>query len=209
MYKALTCLVLSLSLFLGGCYKYLSPTTKYVSESSLEYTHHEHPNALTVIRHVYIDPSFKTDTKRQILAGMEEWNVVFNGYEKFVLGTETPPFVGGLIHPSPFDFFVVNISPKDADDMEIPDGVLGWVDDLGDPIIHLIEYRMVDENVRVLFDHELGHALGLPHIPVQGTLMYPWYPNSACVDETTVRALVSVRKGQFSLSNMNWCAYKP
>ena len=194
-------LLLSL-VFVISCVKL---PVKYAPSSSAEYTNHPSPNQTTVIRHVYIDPSFKSVTKDEIVDGLEEWNKVLNGYDKFVVAKGEAPSYENM---SPFDFLVVNITAQEAEEMMMPDGVLGWVDELGDPVIHLVEYRMVDEDVKTLLAHEMGHSLGLPHLPVRGTLMFPYFPNSPCIDETTVRELVTVHKGQFDLEHLNWCNFK-
>lgn len=179
---------------------------KYIPDSSTAYTNHVPTNQTTVIRHVYIDPSFSSNTRNQIEDGLKEWNIVLNGYEKFVVAKGDLPAYENM---SPFDFVIVNITAKEAEEMLMPDGVLGWVDDLGDPVIHLIEYRMVDQNIKILLMHELGHSLGLPHLQVRGTLMFPYYANAPCATETDVRMLATVHRGAYDLSHLNWCSYLP
>lgn len=195
-------LFLCLSVLFLGC----SLPAKYVSRSSTAYSNHIRTNETTVIRHYYIDPSFKGTTSSQVEAGFDEWNIALNGYQKFVKGS-----LNGVAKDSelpPFDFLVVNVSSKDATDMLMPEGVLGWVDELGSPVIYLVEDRMTDQDIRILLMHELGHSLGLPHLPVKGTLMYPYYPNSPCIDEITIRELVTVGRGHYQLEHLNWCEFK-
>ena len=56
----------------------------------------------------------------------------------------------------------------------------------------------------MIVEHECAHALGLDHVQIKHTLMYPAYNNGVkCVDEVTAMQLASVLS--LNKENLNWC----
>lgn len=84
------------------------------------------------------------------------------------------------------------------------DGALAWVDADNPAVVHVITDlpAMTEVQERAVIVHEIGHALGLPHMA--GTLMAPVRGDGpACIDRATAETLARL-KG-WDAATMNWC----
>jgi hypothetical protein len=87
------------------------------------------------------------------------------------------------------------------------DSVLAYVDDLGGHRMYFSTERIGKRSLRGVAMHEIGHALGLPHIPVKGTVMYPSYDQGwteICVDEMTMRLMAELDE-RVSMEHVVYC----
>ncbi len=157
---------------------------------------------------VYVDKKFSTDHKADIRAAISEWNIVLNGYESLSIVSEDfdmEPAVLEQIEKSEQGLLVLRRGVEDS----VGDGVLGWVrmpDEGGEAhALNLVEDVFGTRSVKTVALHELGHVLGVRHLPIQGSVMFPFYGRfqAACVDQATVQALASVRGG--SWKTLNYC----
>jgi hypothetical protein len=177
-------------------------------------SHSPDPYARTLKYPVYVDKSFTEDQKGQIRESLEIWNKTFNGYQEFYV--RDSEWVPNRIQEGNIEVIlnqreglrIVRVSPS-----EQSDGILGWVDDLGDETVHLIPERCEmygeDKGLKIVSMHEIGHALGIPHNGAKGSLLYPYYThqlpaNDNCIDNITAMQLSRANE-RFELEHLNFC----
>lgn len=161
---------------------------------------------------VYVDGEFSAAEKDAIRDSVLAWNDALNGYT--VLEIETMSFdmdvkVLEKIETQHQGLAIMKVLSNDPlVDLVADEGTLAWVDGLGGHNMFIIEDRIGRRNLRAIVMHEIGHALGLPHIAVKNTLMFPNYNfGSTCIDDVTIRALASVRS-RYDAAHMNFCVAK-
>jgi len=175
-----------------------------------EYTDNPRPVVMdTHVVPIYVDKDFSYPHLKDIREALAQWNIAMNGYEQFEIVTEKfdmEPDVLKHIFDSMQGIVILSRKSEDADIQQMPDGVLGFTPSAPAQVVNLIEDRIGTRNLRIILLHELGHALGLMHITVSGTLMFPAYPyDSPCIDKSTVVALAFTRRWDWH--HMNWCEW--
>lgn len=183
--------------------------------SGLQVSHPPDPYARTLHYPVYIDDSFSPEDKQQIKDALAVWNKTLNNYQQYDLKDEhwKPNMVDELGEEVILNQREGMRFVKMSEDSQ-SDGVLGWVDDLGDDVVHLIPNRCRafggEDGVKIVAMHEMGHSLGIPHVGVKGALLYPYYTNQAvvengnCIDNITA-TMLSLNNRRFSLEHLNYC----
>lgn len=172
----------------------------------VEYTNHSPEPGQTLYVPVYADASFSDDLRHRLRNALWHWNRALNGHFKFVVADlavtdlEDNAEVRRRIDllDNGIEFVPSGFNPDNA-------GTLGIVrgDDLH--VIHLNSDAESEADMSVVIMHEMGHALGLDHNHVLGSLLYPIYSNQApCVDETTVQVLAA--QNGWDYRHLNWCA---
>ncbi len=158
---------------------------------------------------VYIDVGFSDAHRLAIHQALDTWNLALNGYERFEVASdkfdmepetlETIDFTGqGLV--------VLKRMHEDDVVKSLPDGVLAWVPmpSYGEAhSLDIIADVIGNRDLRTICMHELGHVLGIPHLPIRGSLMFSTYPNSPCIDRATVQALATIRRWEWK--HLNFC----
>lgn len=167
----------------------------------VQYTNHaSDPNVVYELPvPVYVTPDFSPIEREAIDEGLGEWNIVLNGYETLVVVTDDNR--AALLKSS----LGIAVQNDPADDVE--DEVLAFTQ-VGGPnfgIVHMIPARIGTRDFKGVFMHEMGHALGLEHVPMRSSLLYPSYQADVhCIDHDTVRALADLHR-TWSLNHLNWC----
>ena len=165
----------------------------------------EHP-LQPMVRPVWIDRDFTPHHEAAIERALAEWNTVLNGHLVYQvrdahLEVDSLAIITELVNDDGLLFV-----QKRVDDVDVSTGILGWVEDLGSPVVYLVEGAgEADDGFRIVAEHEVGHVLGMPHENhLPGTLMYPyfnWQPS--CIDEVAVRILADIH--DWNVDHLNWC----
>lgn len=178
-------------------------------------SHSPDPFARTLKYPVYIDNAFSSTQKDQIKDALAMWNRTFNGYQEFYVADDkwSPNMITEdgeeIILNQREGFRIIKMAPDSTQE-----GILGWVDDLGNEVVHLVpehcEAYGKDDGIRIVTAHEIGHSLGIRHSGVEGTLLYPYYTNQAvvdngrCIDYFTALQLSKANE-RFKLEHLNYC----
>ncbi len=148
------------------------------------------------IQPVYIDVRFTDAERASIVAAVREWNVALNGYRVYDVQVEPFDMDLGIIKRMMDTTQGLLVLRADVEGLD-PDleTALAWVPGLGAPLVHVVSERIGTRDLRTIVMHEIGHTLGLPHVPVKGTLMFPYYPFGVdCIDRITAQALATIRR---------------
>ncbi len=159
---------------------------------------------------VWIDKGFGIDHRMDIHVAIDTWNHSLNGYEKFDVTSDTfdmEPSVLAIINTTHQGLLILKRMHDDPVMTMLPDGVLAWVErEPGEEghVLNVVDDVIGTRDLRAITMHEIGHALGLPHSVIKGTLLFPSYTYTAdCIDRVTVQALASVRGWQWK--QMSYC----
>lgn len=179
-------------------------------------SHSPDPYARTLKYPVYIDNAFSDDQKDQIKDALTMWNNTLNGYQEFYVADDkwAPNMITGfdgeeVILNQREGFRIIKMEPAATSE-----GVLGWVNDLGDEVVHLVPVRCEmyggKDGLRIVAAHEIGHSLMINHNGVEGALLYPFFTHQLpmddgkCIDYFTVLQL-SKSNERFKLEHLNYC----
>jgi len=165
---------------------------------------------MTMVQHIpiYVDAKFNSHQRAEIHAAVDEWNYALNGYTELIvveddydMGLEVAERVlrthEGII------ILAVDADSPRVEDMG--DGVLAWMNEIDGNLMQVVHDRIGTRNMRAIIVHEFGHALGLPHVFIKNTVMYPSYNyGSTCIDKITLMSLQSVHS-RYDIAHMNYC----
>lgn len=187
--------LLALAVLLAvGCSTHTGPVPKYST-----YSHAPAPPSRSYapeIIPVYVDKAFRADAREDIHVALDEWNYAFNGYRMYLVVSDAFDFdldVIAQVERTKQGLIVLSV-PDYWLDENVPSNVLAWVDELGDPVVHVASGRIGTRDLKKIVMHEIGHTLGLPHTVASGTLMSQYYQDQvSCIDEYTVRTLTGLR----------------
>ncbi len=195
MKLSLICLAIVASLF-----AYVQTHVADISPDT-GYTHNPAPvGVMPGTIPVFIDKKFSATHKADIKSSVTHWNVALNGFETFAVKTDNfdmEPDVLLEIAVTGQGLVILRRSALDPVMENLPDGVLGWV--MMEPgqeshVVNLVEDSIGTRDMVSISMHEIGHTLRIPHIPVKGSLMFPFYPYSvSCVDLVTAQTLATIR----------------
>jgi hypothetical protein len=159
---------------------------------------------------VYIDAEFTLDQKASIIFAVNDWNWTLNGYRQYVIEDVSFRYEQSVLRRVVDTGQGLIVAIADGKDWSnVPENALAWVDDLGDPVVHVVVDRLGSRDLKTIMMHEMGHTLGVGHAGIRRSLMagsYPDQPN--CIDRLTVQMLASTRYGRFyhwSFNHMNYC----
>lgn len=164
--------------------------------------------ALDVEEPVYIDRDFDPQERSAIHAALADWNMVLNGYLHFKIIKEDVDYSNYIVLLEMRESMQgLAFVKRDVGEVEVQledPRTLAWTNGVGGDQIHVIGQRVGVRNLRVILEHEIGHSLGVDHLPIRGTLMYPGYSGGAdCIDRVTVQTLAG-RRG-WDWHHMNYC----
>ncbi len=164
---------------------------------------------ITLVVPTYLDVNFEPRQRAKIHQAIAEWNKTLNGYQVYTIVSDTfdmQPEVLIKINASREGLVILARTTEDEFvKEELPPGTLAWVPALGAPIVNIITDRIGSRDLKAITMHEIGHTLGIPHILVKYSLLYPAYPfGTNCIDELTVRSLSSVQS-RFDMKHLQYC----
>ncbi len=164
---------------------------------------------LTETYPVYIDKKFTADEHASIHAALDDWNLALNGYLSYTVGSDEFDMEIDVLRKVVYTGQgVLILRNKFADYKNDPDfdiGTLAFVYRLGSPVVHVIQDAIGTRNLKAIVMHEIGHTLGIPHVVIKGSLMFPGYPyGTDCVDRATVQTLSALRP-RFDWRRMRYC----
>jgi hypothetical protein len=148
-----------------------------------------------------MESALSADTDKAIVSALAEWNYVLNGYVTYEIKD------AHWRYDSDFEDHITAthqglIFKKVAID---EDGTLAEVNEINGNVVSVYEERSQFWSMRTIMLHEIGHTLGLRHLPIAGTIMYPYIQlQSPCVDQIAVRELAS-EKIYLKLEHLNYC----
>jgi hypothetical protein len=179
---------------------------------SLLYPQYTHNTAglvpMPLVTPVWIDKDFSPSQLAQLKDALTEWNFALNGYESFEVVSDKfamEPEVIAQVEATGQGLVILDVLSSNHYVQEMGDGVLAWVPELGAHIMSVVGDRIGNRDLKAIILHELGHVLGLEHILVKSTLMFPNYNyGSPCIDKISVQQLASVR-ARFDWRHMNYC----
>jgi len=167
---------------------------------------------------VYIEKAFTQSEHDAIHRALAGWNYVLNGYQVYSVASDDFDYdldVIEQISNTDQGLVFVRASIAMADSLDLSDGilvekenngVLAWVPGLGEQVVFIVTDRIGTRDLTAITEHEIGHTLGIPHLPIKGTMLYPYYTfGASCIDRATVQALASLSRGRFDWHFMNWC----
>lgn len=162
-------------------------------------------DAVQRLQPVYISSKFTAAEKAAIVKALGEWNYVLNGYTQFYVVNDSVEVTDELtdkISKSEVGL-LFQVAPYDDPNLE-GSGVLGWCNDLRGNFIFMVSERADSFGFYTIALHEIGHSLGMPHIAVKGSLLFPYVEyQTNHVDEVAARELVSVNN-YMNTNNVNW-----
>lgn len=166
---------------------------------------------------IYIDKSFDEKELATVVKVINEWNYVLNGYmrleieKEFIDHTDADSMnaVVSKIKETHEGIIIVGVNHDDeivSDEIEESDGVLAFVDNLGDRahFMAVLRDRIGHRNLHKIILHEFGHAFGARHVEAV-SLMYPYIGanQSDCVDKIT--ALQTANHYGLDINHLNYC----
>lgn len=193
-------LVALLTISLSTCFACSPPRTP-PAHWNTSYSHHAPAQVNTLTIPVWIDPTFTPEMILVIKSGLDDWNTVLNGHERYELKGVLDEKAAEYVLSQPYSLAFIAETHE-----ETRAGILGWVNTDQLNIVHLVtdQLSVPLAGMKAVVMHEVGHTRGLDHLEVVGNLMYPYYTDqSPCVDRMTVAA-VAIHEG-WNLANLNWC----
>jgi predicted Zn-dependent protease len=178
-------------------------------QHQIQYTKHPGP-VMTMVQHVpiYIDEKFSAHQRAEIHAAIDDWNFALNGYTDLIVVDDSYDMgiaAAEKVIRTHEGIIILAVGTDSPMVEEMGDGVLAWVNEIDGNLMHVVYDRIGTRNMRAIMVHEFGHALGLPHIYVKNTVMYPNYNyGSTCIDKITLMALQSVHS-RYDVNHMNFC----
>lgn len=175
---------------------------------SPKYTSNSPAKPVSDITPVWIDETFSPSFKQTIRAAFKEWNTALNGYGYFEVISEDFDLDIDVIKQvlaTDQGVIVLNRSLTDKIVMDMPEGVLAWVSELEAHDLNIVTKRIGTRNLKTIVMHEIGHTLGVGHLPVKGSLMFPIYESeSNCIDKLTIMMLSSIHS-KYDYKQMSYC----
>lgn len=193
---------------------------------TLGYVHNSGPvEAMPSTTPVYIDARFPDNQRAAIHTAISNVNMVLNGYQTFEIKSDALdpeaeltssliPNGGGLIKQvaaTGQGLFILYVTSED-EEPELKANLVTEREDsstlayayLNGHIIGVVSDVIGTRDLVAIAQHEIFHHLGLPHIPIKGTTLYPYYPTgSRCIDMITIQALASLKNWDYH--RMNYC----
>lgn len=188
----------------------------HITQYGGPYHYIQHPTAVVPSRNlpVYLDAQFGEADKVEIQKALDQWNFALNGYLTLDVVDYRSPLHYPLTHAektrieSEHGILILRIDSASPliQETQHPPRVLAFVYPvIGGNYVYLIRDRMLNDGVKLITMHELGHALGAHH--THGGLMNPeYYPYMyQCVDRPVLEEVASYQHLDFG--RLNWCVY--
>lgn len=135
---------------------------------------------------VYVDDSFTYEEAMEIQHGLDMWSAAVGlHYGPMYLCSHGADCDSRIVPGRPV-FVFANAKRGEADYDSVPPGVLAYVEDLFSRRVVVLTDRTTTLHLSGIIAHEVGHALGLEHNMVEGSLMFPYYSTWDCVDVATL-----------------------
>jgi hypothetical protein len=160
---------------------------------------------------IYIDKNFDPMDRKEIAAGIAEWEKDLNGNLHLVavdweFDMEIDKLKKGKIQKSWYLLKINSDNPIAPGKITMQDGSintpLAFVEDIGGNNIYYIRDRITWQGIKEITMHEIGHTLGLSH---GKWLMGPTFSNGGyeCVDQYTMKEIAKM--WNFRMSSLNYC----
>ncbi len=205
MISRTACAGAAIAALLVGC-AHPAPRDPYTATG---YTQNPFPlNLMGIEVPVWIDRDFTAPERVSIHAAIQAWNYALNGYERFVVMTDTYAMEREIIEAiseSDQGLLILQRSASDPIVSQLSPGTLAWtLRERGHEghLINVLTSRVGALNLQAIVQHELGHVLGLPHVEIRGTMMYENYREAAlCIDRVSMQTLATVRGWDWHRTN--------
>jgi hypothetical protein len=150
---------------------------------------------------VWIDPEFGADRKA-VLEAIKEWNVALNGHMVLVpIENESAP----LALSNTANIIKIHESWSREVPENFPLRMVGVTNKLGGRDIWIIRDRILGDEVLGVVLHELGHALGVPHLG-ETSIMYRYAGGEGkCVDKETIDVVAGI--WNWDPRSMSYCLH--
>jgi Matrixin len=165
------------------------------------------PEITETSQKVWVDKRFSSEHRAAIHDAFAEWNRALNGYQRFdIVSDDFDMDMSVLTEIEQTDqgIIVLSRSLTDPEVMQLGDGVLAWVSELGGHDVNIIEQRMGTRDFKIITLHEMGHILGLSHVDVRHSMMFAYYPQQPpCLDKVTMLRIATNWK--YDINHLNYC----
>ena len=158
---------------------------------------------------IWVDKNFGEADRISIDDAITQWNYALNGSIKLRVISydfDMEPSILNDVVVKGEGWLFLKIDHRSNLYHDAPDGhVLAFVNDIGGNRIYFIRDRMINEYMRGVAMHEIGHLLGARHDKVY--LMQPYYKFEyyRCIDQETVHMVAEYE--HLSESHLNYCVY--
>jgi len=188
--------------FCLNCSHFLAPAPNY----GVEYHYLRHTPATIPHKVIptYLDPQIGDGDAVEIQKALDQWNYALNNYLVLTLEPDRIPFNNSIPLKVQNGLLIIRLSSHSPIPFPKPDA-LAFTDQIGGHRIYLIRDRFMNDQLKMITMHELGHILGSEH--TLGGLMYPsYYPvMMQCVDQITLENVAVYQ--HLPLAHLNWCYY--
>ena len=204
--------------FICFCSLFISASCSILPHSS-QFTYvkssHQREDPPTIVQKIWIDNAFGESDMVEIQAAMDRWTYALNGYMTFEM--EEFDVINGSLQPyrecfngKAWCFMKINHTSSmliGQDHSETGIHVLAFTDRVGGHLLYVVRDRIMNEQMKGLMMHEVGHLLGANHIDEDSDLMAPIFTNenTQCVDKHTLEQVAQFE--HFPVNNMNYCIY--
>lgn len=135
---------------------------------------------------VYVDDTFTYEEAMEIQRGLDMWSAAVGLHYGPMYLCGHGADCDNRVSPGRPAFVFANARAGEVDYDSVPPGVLAYVEDLFSRRVVVLTDRTTSLHLSGIVAHEVGHALGLEHNMVEGSLMFPYYSEWACIDVATL-----------------------
>ena len=192
-------------------------------ETSLYQYHDVAADPVLLGRHkvvqLYIDETFDVGQRKDLAAAIQDWNYALNNSMRLEVKTwslkqSDQKATAEKINNTHQGIMILKYNSNDEDlkEYNISTGTVAFSLGVGDShLIVVLEDRLGGGDLKVILEHELGHALGAGHVNSRQSLMFPYGEvpyagsmQSPCIDKITLSQVSGYN--HLDMKYLNYCS---